>query len=69
MTTPQTILWGLESKMNMIINFLEGDEDCLGLGERLSKIALENEDMRCSLQRLENQINLIILHLLESKNG
>lgn len=69
MTTPQSILFELHHKVNLISKFIEGHEDNVGIFERIEHMELQNDDIINSLQRLENQLNVIILSILEKKNG
>lgn len=68
MTTPQSILQEIYHKVNLISAIIDGDEDNGGIFERLAHIELQNDDVINSLQRLENQLNVIILSVLEQKN-
>ena len=66
MTTPQSILYELHYKIGTISRLMDGDEENDGIFERINQVELQNEDIINSLQRLENQLSLIIQVLANS---
>ena len=66
MTTPQSILYELHYKIGAISRLIDGDEENDGIFERISQVELQNDDIINSLQRLENQLSLIIQVLAKS---
>jgi hypothetical protein len=55
-----TFLYDLEYRVRSLCQMLEGDGDENNIFERLEEIELQQRDIINSLQRLENQINLIM---------
>ena len=60
MTTPQSILYELNYKICQINRFIEGDEDGEGIIGRVAELEVQNHDMLISLQKIEDQLRLIV---------
>ena len=66
MTTPQSILYELHYKIGCISRLIDGDEQNDGIFERINEVEVQNEDIINSLQRIENQLSLLIQVLVKS---
>lgn len=60
MTTPQSILFELHYKFGELLRFVEGNEDEEGIIGRVTTLEEQNDDIIVALQRIENQLSLII---------
>lgn len=60
MTTPQSILFELHYKFGELLRFIEGSEDSEGIIDRVTTLEEQNDDIIVALQRIENQMALII---------
>jgi len=69
MTTPQSILYELHYKIGAISRLIDGDEENNGIFERIDQVELQNDDIINSLQRIENQLSLIIQVLANQTHG
>jgi hypothetical protein len=68
MTTPQSILYELHYKLDEVVRFIEGNEDAEGIIGRVAVLEEQNDDIIIALQRIENQLSLII-QVLCKKNA
>ena len=66
MTTPQSILYELHYKLGEVVRFIEGNEDSEGIIGRVETLEEQNDDIIIALQRIENQLSLIIQVLAKS---
>lgn len=66
MTTPQSILFELHYKFGELLRFIEGNEDEEGIIGRVTTLEEQNDDIIVVLQRIENQLSLIIQVLARS---
>jgi hypothetical protein len=66
MTTPQSILYELHYKLGEVVAFIEGNEDSEGIIGRVETLEEQNDDIIIALQRIENQLSLIIQVLAKS---
>lgn len=66
MTTPQSILFELHYKFGEILRFIEGNEEEEGITGRVTTLEEQNDDIIVALQRIENQLCLIIQVLARS---
>jgi len=60
MTTPQSILYELNYKFGELNRFIQGDEDGEGIIGRVAELEVQNHDMLILLQKIEDQLRLIV---------
>jgi hypothetical protein len=60
MTTPQTTLYRLESRVSYLCNLLEANEDHESISERMKRVEIDIGDLMSAQQRMESLLNHIV---------